>query len=148
MWPRAKFSPPSGPEGYPPPHYRTLKQLKERWSISNRKPTFFNGIYNHLYPTQPRVANDAMLLKATNEIFRNKPDETDLSSSTCVVLFPISPSSALNTVTTNLAMRSKDYVLTYTTIIALHHQTMLVQQVLLFTIRHGLNTKGSSYKAS
>jgi hypothetical protein len=60
-----------------------------------------------------------MLLKATNEIFRNKPDETDLSSSTCVVLFPISPSSALNTVTTNLAMRSKDYVLTYTIIIGL-----------------------------
>lgn len=60
-----------------PLHRHTLKQLKDRWSISNRKVTLFNGIYNRLYTIRPSRANDVMLLEAVKECFRDMLDETD-----------------------------------------------------------------------
>jgi hypothetical protein len=59
-----------------PRHY-TDKQIKDRWSTSNRKVALFNDTYNGLSSVWSSRSNNAMLLKAEKEIFHNRPRETD-----------------------------------------------------------------------
>lgn len=52
------------------------KQLKDRWSINNRKITLFNGFYNHLHVVRLSEADDLCSLNRPR-IFSNNPDKTD-----------------------------------------------------------------------
>lgn len=50
------------------PRYGTPKQMKDQWSINNRKIILFNGIYNRLHVVGRSEADDAMLVESAKEL--------------------------------------------------------------------------------
>lgn len=58
--------------------------------MNNEKITLFNAIYNSLYALQASEEDNAMLLEAAKESFRNKPGEIEFK----LWLVTINPSGA------------------------------------------------------
>lgn len=110
--------------------------------MSNQKIILFNGIYNYLYVAWSNVVDNAMLLKMGKESFRIQ------ARAYVLLLFTIGLSGMWGMVTMARVMGAKDFVWTWTTIIAPHHKKVWTHHNLLVVVGQELKRDGKSLTTS